>query len=77
MCSSRLMHSGSATLPRIAAPNSASFDGKCRSTAAGVTWSSAAISASVAPAKPFSVNTARAACRICSWLMVGGRPICK
>lgn len=71
------MQSGSATEPRMAESNSACFESKWRSTAAAVTFSSVAMSASVPAANPFSVNTARAVMRICSRLMVGGRPICK
>jgi hypothetical protein len=52
------------TLPRIAAKKSACFERKCRRTAAGVTPSSPAMSASVAPSKPFDENASRAAERI-------------
>lgn len=52
---------GPGTAACIAAMNSSCFDSKCRSTAAAVTPSTAAMSASVAASNPFSPNTRRAA----------------
>lgn len=61
----------------IASVKSARFDGTWRRTAAGVTFSSPAMSASVAASNPFAAKIFRAAARSWARLMVGGRPICK
>jgi len=62
---------------RMAVAKSACFVGTWRRTAAGVTRSSAAMSARVVASKPFSAKTRRAVSRSCSRVMVGGRPISK
>ena len=62
---------------RMAAAKRACFDRTCRRTAAGVTFSSAAMSARVVASKPFVAKTRRAVSRSCSRVMVGGRPISK
>ena len=71
------MHCGMATVWRIDWSKRACFESKCRRMAAGVTPTSPAMAASVAFSKPFSVKMRRAASRICSREIVGGRPICK
>ncbi|MCU1350350.1 MAG: hypothetical protein JWO56_3380 [Acidobacteria bacterium] len=60
---------------RIASANSACFDSTCRSTAAGVTPSSFAMSASVVASKPFAAKTRPAVARISARVIRGGRPI--
>ena len=61
----------------MAAAKRACFDLAWRSSAAGVTLSSAAMSASVVASKPFVAKTRRAVSRTSSRVMVGGRPISK
>lgn len=74
----RTMHSGSSMCRgRMAAAKRACLVGAWRRTAAGVTCSSAAMSASVAASKPFVAKTRRAVSSSRSRVMVGGRPISK
>ena len=76
--SSRWIDGGSSMLPvSIASKKSACFDFTWRSSAAGVTFSSPAMSASVAASKPFRAKTLRAVASSWGRWMVAGRPICK
>lgn len=72
---SSVMQAGSSMDGAMAARNSACFDWKCLSTAAGVTCICPAMSARVAESNPLRVKTARAVRMICSRVMTGGRPI--
>ena len=74
---SRITSGGAVTRVLIASRKSSSFDGECRSTAAGVTLSSLAMSASVAASKPFVAKTRRAVSSSCSRDTLAGLPICK
>lgn len=61
----------------MAALKRACLESKWRRMAAGVTSSAPAMSARVVAAKPRALKAARAASRIWSWEILGGRPICK